>query len=145
MAKRTFDSSFVGSVVDWFTLTPSWILTVQTHIWETLETNERYTVQGQAKYSVLRVPTTSESNLFHRKVKTMVAALTTNKIPCTFLHYRLKRRHQFVFVTGRFLYFYDNTCPPSRRNEILRRRVKNYPHYKYMFCSWLYCWLVMPK
>jgi len=22
-----------------------------------------------------------------------------------------------------------------------RRWVKNYPHYRYMFCSWLYCWL----
>jgi hypothetical protein len=27
----------------------------------------------------------------------------------------------------------------------VRRRVKYYLHYKYMFCSWLYCWLVMTK
>jgi hypothetical protein len=25
------------------------------------------------------------------------------------------------------------------------RWVKNYPHYRYMFCSWLYCWLGMTK
>jgi hypothetical protein len=27
----------------------------------------------------------------------------------------------------------------------LRRRVKYYPHYRYMFCSWLYCCLGMTK
>jgi len=25
----------------------------------------------------------------------------------------------------------------------IRRRVKNYPHYSYMFCSWLYCLLTL--
>jgi len=29
--------------------------------------------------------------------------------------------------------------------DIVRRWVKNYPHYRYMFCSWLYCWLSMTK
>jgi hypothetical protein len=29
--------------------------------------------------------------------------------------------------------------------ELVRRWVKNYPHYRYMFCSWLYYWLGMTK
>ena len=33
------------------------------------------------------------------------------------------------------------------RHAILKvsSRVKNYPHYGYTFCSWLYCWLGMTK
>jgi hypothetical protein len=27
----------------------------------------------------------------------------------------------------------------------IRRWVKHYPHYRYMFCSWQYCWLGMTK
>ena len=29
--------------------------------------------------------------------------------------------------------------------QLIRRWVKNYPHYRYMFCCWQYCWLVMTK
>ena len=31
------------------------------------------------------------------------------------------------------------------QRRYIRRWVKNYSHYKYMFCSWLYCWLGMTK
>jgi hypothetical protein len=37
----------------------------------------------------------------------------------------------------------DLNCPYSLRLSCLklRRWVKNYPHYRYRFYSWLYCWL----
>jgi hypothetical protein len=33
----------------------------------------------------------------------------------------------------------------QNKNKQIRRRVKNYLHYRYMFCSWLYYWLVVKK
>jgi hypothetical protein len=33
----------------------------------------------------------------------------------------------------------------SKHKMYIRRRVKKHPHYRYMFCSWQYCWLGMTK
>jgi len=44
---------------------------------------------------------------------------------------------------SKIIYFYVHYT----RNTLLkvRRWVKNYSYYRYMFCSWLYCWLGMTK
>jgi hypothetical protein len=48
-----------------------------------------------------------------------------------------------------FLYFLLWQCCNMRYRWIsfydIHRWVKNYPHYRYMFCSWLYCCLGMTK
>ena len=71
----------------------------------------------------------------------------TTTIPCRVLHESIPFCCRQLLTT----LFVNMWCCPQLSCLVhlivldVRRWVKNYPHYRYIFCSWLYCWLGMTK
>jgi len=48
-----------------------------------------------------------------------------------------------LIINATYKYHHGQTL--KAQQSIICRWVKNYPHYGYMFCSWLYCWFGMTR